>query len=439
MRDMKKVLMLTYHFPPTINGGVFRTVKFAKYLSRFGWEPVILTSRKKTQDFAGETLLTEISGIRIIRTYAVEIGKPRVKRPKKVDIYSYSPGNRITSFKKTLLDILRAIRKFCLIPDDKVGWLPFALIQALRTIRREKIILVYTASPPHTGQLVGYLIKKITGLPWVADFRDPWTQNMDSLTEKRGWRNRLAEFMERSVLTTADKIINTTEPMRHNFLNKYPMLDKDKFVVITNGFDEDDFANIKSRQTADKFVITHTGMLYGERSACSFLQALAELIDAGSPVVGELSADFIGNVGRETLRSISELKLENIVKVLGCVPYEQSLQYLANSSILLLITHPGRIGQVQTPAKLFEYLRIGKPILALTPPGTSADLITTLRAGVTVHPHDVMGIKREITKMLLAYQKGQLHSTTDQSMLSKFKRSELTRSLCKIFDDIVGN
>jgi len=435
--------MIAYYFPPLATSGTYRTLKFVKYLRRFGWEPVVLTVKRGfCWEGNNEALLEEIpDGVKVFRTHSFEpvnifrkyMGRGSMfQRNTKVSI---GIGKPITPrlFNKMKTFVVRFLTWFS-IPDEIVGWLPFAVIKGLMLVKHEKVDIIYTTSPPYTGQMVGYLIKKFTGLPWIADFRDPWTQNMDSFDEKRGWRNRLAELMERSVLTTADKIITTTEPMRQNFLDKYPMLDKNKFIVITNGFDEDDFRDIERGQTANRFIITHTGMLYGTRSAQSFIQAIAELIKEDEQITRELSVNFVGNVGKETLQAIEKYGLGNVVRVFDCIPYKQTLQHQVNSSVLLLINHPGRIGQTQIPSKLFEYFRISKPILALVPSGASADLIATLHAGAIVHPNNVAGIKNEIIKMFSTYKKGLLHNNVDQSMLIQFRRSELTRHLSDVLN-----
>ncbi len=224
--DRKKLLIIAYCFPPLGGVGTLRTLFLTSHLAKFGWCTHVLTVREgasgQPQD---QTLMAKIPpDFKISRTGYWDVTTPLRFMGK------FFPSKWIEKLRAGLL------------PDTYVGWLPFAYQQARRIIAREQIDMIYTVSFPHTAHLVGYLLKRRTGKPWLADFRDEWTQN-PFIFYRWTWQRRADVWLEQRVIQAADRIVVTTEPYRDCMQSLLPAGARGKVTVITNGFEPNDFAN----------------------------------------------------------------------------------------------------------------------------------------------------------------------------------------------------
>lgn len=409
---MKKVLMIIYFYPPVGSGGFQRTLCYVKYLREFGWEPSVLavdnSSSFPVRDYS---LLKEVpNGIEIQRTRTIE---PRA--------------------------IWYALRKLhieslCCIPDRFIGWLPFAYYRALRMMKKNDYDVIYTASTPCTSHLVGHLIKKKTGKPWVADFRDEWTQNPFI---KYGYIGRkINEWLERKVLLNADKVISVSEPITEGFSKL--IKNKNKFETITNGYNKSDFSDYKPMDTfGDKFRITYIGSFYGgypsgKQYPYHFFRIIAELLKENKINRNDLE---IVNVGDKE-KIDPEIPKENI-DIVGYVPHKEVFKYMENTTILLLVVQTKR-GKGTYTGKIFECIASEKPILALVSKnGVAADLIQETNTGVIVDPDDVDGIKKAILDLYQKWENNSLKIKPNWEAIKKYDRRNLTKKLASIFDKFV--
>lgn len=414
---MIKVLLVAYHFPPISGGGVFRTLKFTKYLPEFNYQPHVLTVKNSMHRTKDPSLLRELpSEAKIYRSFSFEHKILRAPRLLNINL------------------------KWFNIPDENIGWLPFAVSQGEKIIKKEKIDLIYATAPMFTSLLIGFLLKKKTGKPLVVDYRDPWTQNI-FVKYPTQLHRIIEEKMETLVLATADHIIVTAEPMKEKLVRKYPFA-KGKIDTITNGFDSEDFKDLEEKEDRQKFVITYTGSLYGLRTGKHFLKGFKKLIEENPQLQPNIQLIFSGLQSKQTLFLIEKFGLRKVVKLVGYLSHKETLRLMKNSDVLLLImssdeVHDARTGTITIPGKLFEYLGAKKPILAIVPPGPAADIITSTKTGIIVPPQDTDAIVQTIIKLFKNWKRGNLH--VEDKDVSQYERKELTQKLVKIFQQVSAN
>lgn len=443
---MRRVLMIAYTFPPRGGSGVQRTMKFAKYLPEFGWQPVILTVSNPPLREADYSLLGELSDdlpvyrvpdldMHLIKRFVGELFSRDSQRSAKAgpDSAELTPSAR-GKVRKAWVSFAGT---WLLIPDPCIRWLPAALLAGLRIVRQCDVI--YSTSAPFTDHLVAALLHRFSGKPWVADFRDPWTQYVIYQHSSR-FRSRIDAFLEEHLLKAADVIIVTCAATAKGFQDTYPSLPKDKFVEITNGFDAGDFDQPVCSHF-DAFTIAYTGRFDSKKNASySFLQALRELRCKYPEPASEIKAIFAGSFGEQSHVLLKQwgLEEEEMVKPLGYVPHHESVQLLLKSHVLLLTLNDEPGVDLTYPGKLFEYLAAGRPILALVPEGATADLIRDIEAGLVVPSDDVGAICKAILDLYSQYKQGNLLPRTYDS-LQQFERRTLTERLARCLNAVSQN
>lgn len=451
---MKKVLFLTYRFPPQGGGGVQRTLKFTKYVRDFGWEPVVHTARNPYWPVWDETLLEEIpAGVRVYRTPAFEFERLEHRLTRLLGgrrAGAHGGGGTGTAGNGARKPVARrggwlhairaAVHGSVLVPDPQIAWLPGALLRTLVIARRERIDVLVTSSPPNSVHLLGWLVAAALGRPWIADFRDPWT---DGIRRQRAYvgnprRAALERAAERAVLRRADRAIVSAEPLRGRFLAKYPFLSPDRVVVLTNGYDPADFAAAEtaggSALETGCFHVTNTGNIEAMFDAGPFFRAIAELVGEDPGLRADLRVNLFGAKLGKCDADLAALGLTERVRYCGWVPHAQSLRRLQESDVLLMcqLRHPAGGGE-KLSGKCFEYLRVDKPILCLTVPGLTADLLAESGLGTVVDPADVAGIKTAI-RQLYAQRREPVRGNA--ALIARFDRRHLTQRLVAIFDEL---
>jgi glycosyltransferase involved in cell wall biosynthesis len=439
---MNKVLMIAYYYPPVAGGGVQRTSKFAKYLPQFGWKPVVLTVREAFDYYSDDSLLQDIDGsVTVHRSGSIEPMKWIRKRLKQ---QSQNPGNskdENTSQKIRLKKFpwLLKIKESIFIPDAEIGWLPFAVIKALKLIKKENIDLIYSTSCPYTDHLIAYFLKKITGKPWVADFRDPWSLSIKA--PQFSWRRFWDIRLERRILGTANRVVTVTKPIERDFRRICP---QGRYKTITNGYDEDDFCSARTNAfKEDRFTITYTGILFRENSPNTFLKALANLIAEKPDLREKILVRFVGQIDNpgesDNLQYLQSLPLDSVVQLVPYVRHRQAIEYMISSDVVLLIVNDGPHRDGIITSKSFEYARSGSPVLAVVPPdGAAGQLVLQTHSGIVVHPDAIDEIRKAIHHLYKLYQRKSLDRAFKRRNLSDFNRLELTRSLAGIFDELVS-
>ncbi len=445
----KKVLILSYQFPPD-GGSIQRVKKYVQYLPEFGWDPVVVTHELEgvpgtepayaagiSRDVEilrrgkpGNQLSGVAEWLRKIVHRAENNGAESTKtgRPDEAN----TAGVKISPLRK----FLRAARATFFWPDDCGWWVLPAVIAGRKRIKQGDISAIYTVTLPHSTSLAGYLLKKMTGLPWVQDFRDPWTDNSEMLVPTA--LHRAAHgWAESAVIRSADRVITTTENhasfVRFR-LGKAADETDEKVVVITNGYDPEDLPSPMPEVTK-KFVITYAGGFYGTRTPLPFFKALRAMRIRYPELNGRVFVRLIGNENPIVAAEIRQMELEDLVEWAGYMPHRKAIEEMASSSVLLVVVHNEPVlASFTIPAKVFEYMACRRPILAISPDGAAARLVRETKAGV-VHEHeDVDGIMHSIADFYSKYQQNCLTSEVSTQDLERFERRTLTQKLASLLN-----
>ena len=413
-----KILICSFYFPPTGGGGVQRPLKFAQLLPEFGIEAHVLAPGNAKWIHQDEPP-PQLAGAYVHR--APFFG-PRGRLPAE-ELFGRRGVDRM------LRRLWLTPRRF-LLPDEDVTWLPTALAAATRLVRRERIDVLLTTSPPTSVHLIGALAKRLTGVRWVADVRDSIVANPDRRHERRAVRakEQAHRAVARLVANRADAVVAVTDQIAAEMRE---MGRTTRVVVIPNGADFEDFAGL-SYQRGERFRITHTGSFFGKRDPRPLLTALARL---GPDVV----ARFVGDFRRSDFEWVRGSGLEDRLEFLPYGPRQRSLELQrASDALLLLLPDVGERGRDVPSGKIFEYLASRRPILAAVPPnGTAAELIREAGAGVVVAPDNVEGIQHALEELVAEWRAGELADVPlPPALAERISRRTRVRELAELLQSI---
>jgi len=398
---MQTLLLITYHFPPSAASGAFRMLGLARHLPRLGWRSVIVAPPRLPLEPVDLKLAEQLPADTVVCSVPYPEGR-----------------------------LARLQRRFA----AQAVWLPPALRACKRAVEHYRPDAVLTSGPPHWVHLLGWALKRRHGLPWLADFRDPWITNNESLAG-RPLRHRCQAFWERRVFRRADTIIANAPRAGEALQSAFPGY-AGKIHVVTNGFDADSFPQNVAPPSSTPVRIVHAGELYLGRDPRPFLDALSDL--KRSPDAAWRLC-FLGRTDAGSYDLEAEIRkrgLEAQVELGGQVSYEQSLYDMARASILLLLDSPGRRSGV--PAKLYEYLGAGRPILALAEP--DSDTAWVLRESGVPHriapPADRAKIRESLVD-LIQRMRGQNVPSTDRERLSQFTRKHMAERFAELLNEVI--
>ena len=360
---MKKVLIITYYWPPAGGSGVQRWLKFTKYLPKYNWKPIIYTPENPYFDLQDEALLNDIPNE--AEVWKIPIWEPYALKDKIFGKGSSSQSAGVITNKKSLKNkLLNWVRGNLFIPDPKIYWVKPSVKVLHKKILEEGIEHIITTGPPHSMHLIGLGLKKIIpNLKWIADFRDPWSE-LDLLNEFQlnNSSRKKHKDLEREVLQSADVALTVSE----TWVEDLKSLGANKVKLITNGYDVDDF-ELKPK-TNDKFIIGHYGLLNHLRNPKNLWKSLANLCAKNSEFNTRLEIHLSGNIDNEVLNEIASYpQLKEKVKQLGYLSHTQVLHQYNEADLLLLLLFNSKSGVGNYPGKIFEYFAAQKPILAFGP------------------------------------------------------------------------
>jgi glycosyltransferase involved in cell wall biosynthesis len=431
---VKKVLIITYYWPPAGGSAVYRWLKFSKYLREFGWEPIIYTAENGEYaelDPANEKDIPE--GITIIKQpiwepyqlYKRFIGQ---KKTEKVNV------GFLTEKKKPALAerISVWIRGNFFIPDARCFWVKPSVAYLSEWLNKNPVDALISSGPPHSMHLIAMELKKRHALPWIADFRDPWTK-IDFYNELylSGFADRKHHRLEKQVVLNADCVVTVGNQMREEF----EALGAKKVIVITNGFDTAD--TIEGVAEMDqKFTLSHFGTVNKARNPELLWQVLSDLVKKDPDFAASLELKFVGRMDQMVRESISKYQLENFVTKTDFLPHHDVIRMQRQSQVLLLlINQTHNAGGILT-GKFFEYLAAQRPVLAIGPPsGDVANILHESGAGVIVNFDDYDGLKNRLLDYYDQYKNNQL--TVSTAGINRFSRYELTHSLSGILNNLI--
>lgn len=427
---MKKILIITYYWPPSGGPGVQRWLKFTKYLRDFNIEPIIVTvdANKASYPVTDLSLEKQIpQGIQVARTNSFEPLKIFSSFFKKEKVpYAGIPDRDKMSLVGKLSLYARA--NF-FIPDARIGWNKYAFKKCCEIIEQEKIDFIVTTSPPHSTQLIGLKLKQKYNLKWLADLRDPWTDIYYYHKLHHSEKAKAKDLqLEKMVLTEADIVTVTSENTKKLFGSK---IEKglQKIKVITNGYDEDDLPAAVSQQKNELFTISFSGTINKQFGIATFIDVLSKIITEEK----QIQLLFVGNV-EPLLKTEIENKIPNTVFT-GYVSHKEAIAYSANSELLLLVIPEGE-NQGTVPGKTFEYLATQNPILCLSPKnGSASEIIEQCEAGKGIDHQNTEAIKQFIIEHYRKWQKNESIKINNTNF-KKFSRKETTKQLAEIISTI---
>jgi glycosyltransferase involved in cell wall biosynthesis len=433
-----KVLYLTYNFPPIGGSGIQRNLKNIKYLPTFGWVPFIVTVKMISYYVYDESLLSEIPSVaRVIRTGSLDplrLSALLMKGYRKKESAEAGPvKHRFFTEGSRIVKIYRSLfRDYLAFPDSQVGWIPFAYYRGLKTIRKYDIKVIYASAHRFSAAIIAYLLSKKTGIPYLLDFPDGWTDDPYFICPTNLHR-RGNNYLERLTVGNANAVTVYGDYLSNCFLKKYPWL-TNHIHVLPNGFDRDDIKGIVPKEKIGaKRRVVYMGSLYKhhEQNLIHFMRALKTLPD---DILKETEVLFVGQYYAKAINQVYEMELANVIKFLGYVSHELALSYLLSADASLLFIRSGDISSVT--GKVFEYLMVRRPIIAcIESRGICANILN--QAGHhqwIASPDDSKGIAEIILKLdQLGWPRPQ-----NNGGWIHFDRKSNTQKLASIFDSVIS-
>ncbi|HKS39937.1 MAG TPA: glycosyltransferase family 4 protein [Blastocatellia bacterium] len=426
---MPSVLMLCYYYPPLGGIGSQRSQKFASYLPDYGWHPIVLTPKQGSYLVDHSLDDGGSKGVEVVRTGYIDLSA-NFKRAAHSN-QSHQNGN---GSKSGVMNILkRAVRTWVYIPDGQVGWYPYAVRAGRRAIETENVDAIYSSSFPVTAHLAACRLKLATNKPWIADFRDLWTENHYA-DYSSAMRKRLDQIIESELLEKADCIITVSNAWA-DVLRRLTG-GRRRVEVIRNGFDRSEFASLR-RKCPDKWTITYVGNFYGTKQDPSvFFQSLRRVIESRQVKKEDVHLKIVGEPDPYAQEVATGLGLSDITSFTGFVSHGESLAHQVNSSMLLLILHGDKTNLGHVPGKLYEYLGARRPVLAIMPSEfEAARIIRETGAGVTVEAKDTAAIDRCLIDSYLEYKSASACSMNERD-LSQYERRYGAKQLADILSEL---
>ena len=438
---MKNLLIIAYYFPPAGGSAVQRTLKFVKYLPSHGWQPIVLTAREDDHVLRDDSLSAEVpENIEVIRAAAPDPYRWYGRLTGKGGSGSVDLSAMAVSEDKTrglMQKIGLKLRASVFIPDARIGWLPFALGRARRIFRQHKVDAIFTTSPPFTTALLGGILNQLTGLPWISDYRDPWTQAYFYF--KRPVLSRSVEDrLERWLISRANRIVSVNDGIIDGLRDKYGLPSKDRQAVIPNGYDPDDFIDLVPRREKT-FTVTYTGTLNALMGPEPLIQALENLIRMHPEMSEQLRLSFIGRIGPDVMPVLQNTAIRSCIQILPHTDHRTCLGYTVGSdALLLLIPFSDHRGVIVT-GKIFEYLRAGVPILNISGGGEASRIIKEAKAGLTVAPDDLERMQGVLWEWYRRWKRGRplLDHSVRGDVIQRYDRKNHAAQLAGVLDGVI--
>jgi glycosyltransferase involved in cell wall biosynthesis len=427
-----RVLMLAHHFPPMGGSGSNRALAFSKYLPMHGWRPTVLTAACEFAANRDDSLLRQLPPqLSVIRTRSLEprpLQKPPRSTPPPPSLhpeYEAAPVTQSVTYSRFRSNIGH-LRRF---PDAHIGWLPFVLRAALR----EHYDVAHSSSGPFTSHLVGLLLKRASRKPWVAELRDGWYRwNRAIFPDYPAWRDALERRLEAAAIRSADRVVLVTERMAEAFRWQYRDCPAEHFSVVPNGFDPAQFGQARPRDPHKEWVVVHAGALYYGRSLATLLEATRRLVEHDADFARNFRLRLLGSLDASARREVERGGLSSHIEVIGQTDHATAIDAMRNADALLLVANTTPGAEATVPGKLFEYLAIGRPVVAIAPAESStADVLRQTGGGWLAAAGDVDSIARA-----LRHAHAERQTAVDPPGIKSFDRRRLAGDLARIFDEV---
>lgn len=433
--NLKKVLIITYYWPPTGGSGVQRWVKFVKYLQQFGWQPVIYTPMNPEQPATDESLLKDIPEDitvlkkRIFEPYSFYKRFVGLKKDDKLGSAMMSTGKEKVFLQKLSI----WIRGNFFIPDARRFWIRPSITYLINYLRKHPVDAIISTGPPHSMHMIALKVSDKLSLPWLADFRDPWT-NIDFFEDLMltPFSRRRHHILEKRVLDQADGLVVVSNTMKKEFSS----LTNTPIEVIPNGYDAEDF-NPFPYSPNEKCLVTHTGMLTPSRNPEILWLAMKELAGESDTFRQHFRLQLIGKVDSTIESGIRDHGLEEMVQFQDYMPHDEIIPIQQRSEALLLIINNSPNAPLLLTGKLFEYLGAKRPVVCISPVhGDATEVLETIPSSRVVLYHEKEKLKEVLLGILDAWQAGT--NTYKETNTERFSREKLTFALTETLHSIIS-
>ncbi|MEA2076554.1 MAG: glycosyltransferase [Candidatus Marinimicrobia bacterium] len=428
---MKKVLIITYYWPPAGGPGVQRVLKFAKYLHEFGWMPLILSVQNGEYPALDSTFANEIpAGIKVYQTktrnpitfYKKFTGENKESIPIGI------LAQKKLSFKKRIANF---VRLNLVIPDAKIGWMPYAVKEGNKIINEHKPEMIFSSSPPPTVHLIAKKLSRHNNIKWVADLRDPWSQIYYYKNNRSGIAARIDASLERKTLASADAVTTVSKHFKELIISE-----KRKTTIIPNGFDKSDFGEGNFQKTKnERFTIAYVGGLNENRFYPLFFQGLKNFALQNNIKKEKILLILAGQIQTEYLEKIRNILEDSVaVDYNGYITHPEAIHIMSRSDLLVLFMEKASNYSGHIPGKVFEYLITGNYILGIGSKNSDVGKILTERdSGIILDQED--DLSGTFFKLYNTWKSGNL-SGADPRTLKEYSRRNLTKQLSELFDSL---
>lgn len=408
---MKRVLLIAFHYPPvSVSSGLQRTLSFSRYLPENGWLPAVLTAHPRSYLRTSDDQLGDVpSEVRVKRAFAID-------------------SSRHLAFRGRYFGLLA-------LPDQWVSWWLGAVVSGLGMIREFRPDVIWSTYPIATSHLIGLSLARLTGLPWVADFRDLMLEDDYPTEAKKRWLHR---FIESHAMARCQRAVFVTPGALRQYRSRYQSVEAERFAVIPNGFDDEIVANLPEPAPVEEDALTfvHAGIIYPDiRDPRFFFEAIARLRDKSAPGIAKMRVKLRGTSHDEAIGAlVQEFSLQDVVSILPPVTYREALAEMRDSDALLVFQ--GSDCNDQIPAKVYEYLALERPIFALTDrAGDTAAFLAEVGVGTIAPLDDADRIEAELAGFLTMLEEGRA-PVAPSAEIARHSRRARSAELAGVLDEV---
>lgn len=441
----KRLLLISYHFPPVGGAGVQRPLKFVKYLRRYGWDVSVLMAANPSVPVFDESLCRDLPEDLVVEK--ARTWEPDYRVKQQLGQAAQTRQGLTARLKGAARRAVKGAASILLQPDPQILWLPNALGAARRLLKRLPHHAILATAPPYSNLVLGTMLKRKTGLPLVVDYRDEWDLSSQYLeNSRRDWFSRVVqERMQRNVLRRADAIVATTQGSTARLQERAAQSgSRTPAFCIYNGFDPDDFETLLANQDQStnqrsRFRIVYTGTLWNLTSVQPLVEAVERLQCDSPELLDHLELVFVGRKTPEQLALLNRLRETRCrVDIRDYCDHVEALQLMSNADALCLLLSAVPGAERVAPAKLFEYLALRKPILSITPRGETAEIVRRYFPRNQFEPENVSGIADWLCDQLAVYPPlEQVDGESERADLTEFTRCHQAGQLARVLNDVV--
>jgi len=435
----KKVLIITYYWPPSGGSGVQRWVYFSRFFKDMGLEPIVLTvdGEQASYRYIDNSLEGMVSTVETHRTSTLEplkLYSQIVGGDKRKNIPQGIPGDK----KPGLLEkIFRFVRGNFFVPDARVGWNKYAIKQALELFKNNDINTIITTGPPHSTHLIGLYLKNKTGVNWIADFRDPWSEiYFNNLLYQTNYAKNKNESLEQKVLEKSDYVISVGPTLTKLLQVKLPVAEQGKFLTFHNGYDSDKMASLPQYKPGSKFIISHIGVLTDDRPVDTFIKALQQVIAEMPEMATNIEFHAVGDITENNRADLQQVFTGQMLKLHGYMAHSKALEQMCASDLLLNVLTVTAESKLVVSGKLMEYLASGRPMLCLgVTDGDAADLAKGYELAKVCEQHDINGMA-ELIKTVYQRWKNGANTSLARAGVEHYSRKAVSQRLAELIQNI---